>query len=133
MTPRCIRLALVAAACLAGAAQAQKVAPPPLPIGSQQARPEPGMSEPERKRAVRAHHHKAHHHKDVNHDDSLHGPARAPVRPVVVRPDAGAVPGTTPGSGAAVQGGPGSGPARAQTDKGAASYYFGTDNSKDRK
>ena len=58
------RLALCAAACLAGLAHAQAVAPPPLPLGSALARPEPGMSEPERKRAVRAHHHKFQHGKD---------------------------------------------------------------------
>jgi len=96
-TPR-IRLALVAAACLAGAVHAQtRVAPPPLPIGSQIARPEPGMSEPERKRAVRAHHHKTHHGKDMAHDDSEHGPASA---------------------------------AREKTNRGASSFYFGTEQKK---
>jgi hypothetical protein len=133
MKTPCIRLALVAAACLAGAVHAQvRVAPPPLPIGSQMARPEPGMSEPERKRAVRAHHHKMHHKKDVTHDDSVHGPAPAgPSQPA--GPRAGAA--NTPGSGAAgaVQGGPGSGPAREATERGASSYFFGKNQKKDLK
>jgi hypothetical protein len=132
MNPRRIRLALVAAACLAGAAQAQtRIAPPPLPIGSQMARPEPGMAEPERKRAVRAHHHKMHHKKDYTHDDSVHGAEAAPAaQPVGTRADGASV----MGSGAAgVQGGPGTGPAREQTDRGASSYFFGQDKKKAKK
>jgi hypothetical protein len=129
-TPR-IRLALVAAACLAGAVHAQtRVAPPPLPIGSQMARPEPGMSEPERKRAVRAHHHKMHNKKDYTLDDSVQ-PTAASAQ------GAGSATGTAgtmgSGAGAAVQGGAGTGPAREKTDKGASSYFFGKDKKKDTK
>ena len=135
MKTPCIRLAIVAAACLAGAVQAQtRVAPPPLPLGSQMARPDPGMSEPERKRAVRAHHHKMHHKKDYTHDDSLHGPATpGAVQPAGPRAGAGAA--TTMGSGAAasVQGGAGTGPARDKTDRGASSYFFGSGSKKDTK
>jgi len=128
-TPR-IRLALVAAACLAGAVHAQtRVAPPPLPIGSQMARPEPGMNEPERKRAVRAHHHKMHNKKDYTRDDSVQGPAAA-AQPAGVR--AGAA--NAMGSGAAaVQAGAGTGPGREQTDRGASSFFFGKDKKKDSK
>jgi hypothetical protein len=124
MKSPCIRLALVAAACLAGAVHAQtQVAPPPLPIGSQMARPEPGMSEPERKRAVRAHHHKMHNKKDYTRDDSVQAPAS--VQPTATRA------GTQNGMGpAAAPGGAGTGPARAQTDKGASSYFFGADKKK---
>jgi hypothetical protein len=131
MYTRCIRLAIVAAACFAGAVHAQtRVVPPPLPIGSQLARPEPGMSEPERKRAVRAHHHKMHHKKDVTHDDSVEAPAPT-TQPA--GPRAGAA--STLGSGAAgpVQGGAGSGPAREQTERGASSYFFGKDKKKETK
>jgi hypothetical protein len=127
MKTRCFRLALVAAACLAGAVQAQTVTPPPLPIGSLQARPEPGMSEPERKRAVRAHHHKLHHKKDKSHDDSLHTHGPAAVQPVGAGPGGGAASSTGAGTPAAVQGGAGTGPARQKTDKGASSYFFGKD------
>ena len=131
MNTRCIRLAIVAAACLAGAVQAQtRVAPPPLPIGSQMARPEPGMSEPERKRAVRAHHHKMHNHRDFTRDDSVQAPAGA-TQPTGLRPGAA----STLGSGAAatVQGGAGTGPGREKTDRGASSYFFGTDKKKETK
>jgi hypothetical protein len=131
MIASCIRLALLAAACTAGLAQAQAVTPPPLPIGSLQARPEPGMSEPERKRAVRAHHHKFHHGKDVTRDDSVHGhESLVPsAQPASTRVQAG----TTLGNGGAtspVQGGAGTGPAREKTDKGASSYFFGDDRKK---
>jgi hypothetical protein len=132
MNTRCIRLALVAAACLAGAVQAQtRVAPPPLPIGSQMARPEPGMSEPERKRAVRAHHHKMSHKKEQAQGDGSRGAAAAGVQPV----GAGAGGSSAMGSGAATaaQGGPGTGPAREQTDRGASSYFFGQDKKKAKK
>lgn len=127
------RCALAAAACLAGLAQAQTVTPPPLPIGSLQARPEPGMSEPERKRAVRAHHHKFHHGKDPTRDDSVHGHESlvpgAATRAVGTRAPAGVRndKGSGAGSGASVPGGAGTGPAREKTDKGASSYFFGSD------
>jgi hypothetical protein len=137
MKIRCTRLALASAALLYGLAQAQSVTPPPLPIGSQMARPEPGMSEPEAKRAIRAHHHKFHHGKDVTRDDSVLGHesvAGEAVRPVVTRgAGAAAARGTAAGTGAAgagaasVQGGAGTGPAREKTDKGASSYFFGND------
>jgi len=115
------RSSLLAAACLAGAAQAQMVKPPPpLPIGSSLSRPEPGMSEPERKRAVRAHHQKFENGKDYTRDDSVYGPQ--PMGPGAPRAT-----GTgAPGSGAA-PGGAGTGPGREKTDKGASSYFFGTD------
>jgi hypothetical protein len=131
MKTPCIRLAIVAAACLAGAVHAQsRVAPPPLPIGSQMARPEPGMSEPERKRAVRAHHHKMHNKKDYTRDDSVLGPIPAATQAT----GAGAGgPATTMGSGAPVQGGPGTGPGREKTDKGASSFFFGKDKKKETK
>lgn len=133
MQTRRLRLALVAAAaCLAALAQAQTVAPPPLPIGSALARPEPGMSEPERKRAVRAHHHKFQHGKDYTRDDSIHG--HESEHPEALRPVGTRAPGPGPrlvpgnaGGNATVPGGAGTGPARQQTDKGASSYFFGTD------
>ena len=126
MNTPCIRLALVAAACLAGAVQAQTVKPPPLPPGSLQARPEPGMSEPERKRAVRAHHHKLHHKLDKTSDHSSHDHGPAAVQPVGAGGAAGAARPT--GAGATpVPGGPGTGPRRQPTDKGASSYFFGND------
>jgi hypothetical protein len=125
MKTPCIRLALLAAACLAGAVHAQSaVAPPPLPIGSQMARPEPGMSEPERKRAVRAHHHKMHHHKDVTRDDSVAAPAGA--QPTSAGAAAAAT-GMGSGAAASVPGGAGTGPGREKTDRGASSFFFGKD------
>jgi hypothetical protein len=129
MNSRCIRLAVMAAACVTGAVHAQTVAPPPLPLGSAMARPDPGMSEPERKRAVRAHHHKMQHKQDFTRDDSVRGPGTATAAGV----RGGAA--TTMGSGAAVsvQGGAGTGPARQQTDKGASSFFFGKDAKKDKK
>jgi len=123
MTVRSIRFALFAATALAGAAQAQHVAPPPLPIGSALVRPQPGMSEPELKRAERAHHHKFQNGKDYTRDDSVYGhESQAPnaVQPVGTRASGAA------GNGPVV-GGAGTGPAREKTDKGAASYYFGKD------
>ena len=122
---RWIRLALLTAACFAGAAQAQTVTPPPLPIGSLEARPEPGMSEPERKRAVRAHHHKLHHGKDKSHDDSLHTHGPGDVQPVGA--PAGAPGSIGRASAAPMPGGPGTGPVREKTGKGASSYFFGND------
>lgn len=79
-----ILLPLVLAACAAGVS-GQAVVPPPLPIGSQQARPEAGLHLEERKRHVRAHHHKLHHKKDYtrpdDHGDGRHGlPGRAEAK-----------------------------------------------------
>jgi hypothetical protein len=128
MSIRSIRFALFAATALAGAAQAQHVAPPPLPIGSALVRPQPGMNEAELKRAERAHHHKFQNGKDYTRDDSVHGhESQVPgaVQPVGTRAPAGAVQGGPAAAGTA--GGAGTGPAREQTDKGAASYYFGND------
>jgi hypothetical protein len=137
MIIRSTRVALAFAALLSGLAQAQ-VAPPALPPGSELVRPQPGMSEPEAKRAMRAHHHKMHHGKDVTRDDSVLGPETESVRPVVIRPAAASATGAGAGAGvrasgaagATVQGGAGTGPAREKTDKGASSYFFGTDNKK---
>ncbi|MDB5857354.1 MAG: hypothetical protein JWQ76_1043 [Ramlibacter sp.] len=118
------------AACLAFAwsasvAVAQSVVtPPPLPPGSNLVRPDPGMNEPERKRAIRAHHNKFHHGRDYTRDDSIYpmtleatGPARA------------GQPGTALGAGKAgtVQDGKGTGPAREKTDRGASSWFYGND------
>jgi hypothetical protein len=122
---RSIRFALVAATLLAGLAQAQTVAPPPLPIGSQQARPEPGMSEPERKRAVRAHHHKAHNKRDYTQDDSVRAQPVSTGGVQPVGPRAGDA--TAPRAGAAPIGGNGTGPAREKTDRGASGWFFGSD------
>jgi len=120
MSTPTFRHVLLAAACLADAAQAQMVKPPPpLPPGATLARPEPGMSEPERKRAVRAHHHKFENGKDYTRDDSVAGPGG--VAPAAVQPTGTRAP------GGALPGGAGTGPAREKTDKGASSYFFGTD------
>src|SRR6187431_3199346 len=132
MTIRRFRFALCAAACLAGLAHAQAVAPPPLPLGSTMARPDPGMSEPERKRAVRAHHHKFQHGKDYTRDDSIHGHESVSTdaaRPVNAGSGAaGMSPRGAAGGGAgAAPGGAGTGPAREKTDKGASSYFLGND------
>lgn len=136
MDIRTIRYALAALACVAGLAHAQRVAPPPLPIGSALARPEPGMSEPERKRAVRAHHHKFQHGKDYTRDDSVYGHESAhpeALRPVGTRAGVAAGPAgpaAAPGAGSSggpVPGGAGTGPAREKTDRGASSYFFGND------
>jgi hypothetical protein len=63
---------LVLASVLLAAAVAQaRVQPPPLPPGSDRARPQAGLNEDERKRYVRAHHHKGHVKKDVTRDDSV--------------------------------------------------------------
>jgi len=127
-------LALCAAATLAGLAQAQAVTPPPLPLGSAMARPEPGMSEPERKRAVRAHHHKFQHGKDYTRDDSVHGHesvSAGAAQPVSSGPGAGNAPRMAPGlsgrGAATVPGGAGTGPVREKTDRGASSYFFGNE------
>jgi hypothetical protein len=132
MIIRCTRLALASAALLSGLAQAQSIAPPPLPPGSELARPQPGMSEPEAKRAMRAHHHKFHNGKDVTRDDSVLGHeslAGDAVRPVVTRGAAAGAAGTraSGAAGSTVQGGAGTGPAREKTDRGASSYFFGND------
>ena len=132
MNTNWIRAALFAAASLAGAAQAQ-VTPPPLPPGSNLVRVEPGLNEEERKRHVRAHHHKFHHGKDPTRDDSVHGHESlvpgAATRAVGTRAPAGVRndKGSGAGSGASVPGGAGTGPAREKTDKGASSYFFGSD------
>jgi hypothetical protein len=125
-----IRHALFVAACMAGLAQAQTIAPPPLPIGSELVRPEPGMSEPERKRATRAHHHKFQHKKDYTRDDSIHG--HESMLATSTQPGSkamGGAGGATTGArpGGVVQDGKGTGPGRVQTDKGASSYFFGED------
>ncbi|MDB5752685.1 MAG: hypothetical protein JWP65_3106, partial [Ramlibacter sp.] len=91
MTLRIDRLAFMAAACLAAAVQAQTVAPPPLPPGHALVRQDPGMSDTERKRHVRAHHHKLHHKKDFSRDDSVHGPESEIA--------SGNAPGAGPGAG----------------------------------
>lgn len=134
MTFPLARLAFAAAACVAAAAQAQTVKPPPLPPGHNLVKLEIGMSEPERKRHVRAHHHKFHHKKDYTRDDSIHGhESEVALRggPVgagqgsaaPVAPARGAGPGTVPG-------GAGTGPAREQTDKGASSWFYGQPDKK---
>jgi hypothetical protein len=115
MMDRSLRLAAMALACLATCAHAEGVKPPPLPIGSTLARPAPGMSEAESKRAERAHHHKFENGRDYTRDDSIYGPEKA-VQPV----------GARAGGSAAAVGGAGAGPAREKTDKGASSYFFGT-------
>jgi hypothetical protein len=124
------RLAFVAIACMATAAQAQAVTPPPLPPGSNLVRLDPGMSEVERKRHVRAHHHKMHHGKDMTRDDSVHGHEQAVAPAAPTGPAAGGSAmqgGTTARSGNAgvVQDGRGTGPGRQQTDKGASSWFYG--------
>lgn len=125
------RLAIAACALCAGLAQAQTVTPPPLPIGSAMARPDPGMAEPERKRHVRAHHHKFHHGKDYTRDDSVHGheSLAAEARPVGTRAagSAGVAPAAGRSGGAPVTGGAGTGPGREKTDRGASSYFFGNE------
>jgi hypothetical protein len=74
MQYRSFLLAGLAVAFAAPASAA--VTPPPLPPGAAMVRLEAGMSEPERKRQIRAHHHKGHQKKDHTRDDSLesHGP-----------------------------------------------------------
>lgn len=121
---RTFRPALLALACLATAVGAEAVKPPPRPPGSHLVRTDPGMSEPERKRYVRAHHHKFHHGKDYTRDDSIHGHesqsvvrTNAPV-PGAAAPGAGTRPGNAPG-------GAGTGPARERTDQGASSWFSG--------
>lgn len=135
MTFRSTRLALAAAALFAGFVQAQTVQPPPRPIGSTMARPDPGMSEPERKRSVRAHHHKMHHGRDYTRDDSIQPVstdagqgARGAGSGTAAQPGAG-VAGPS-GSRAASPGGAGTGPAREKTDRGASGYFYGDEKKK---
>lgn len=123
MYRRSIRLALAAFALAAFAQAHAGVTPPPLPIGSNLVRPMPGMSEPEIKRAERAHHHKFQNGKDYTRDDSVYG--HESVTGTRLQPVA-----TRPGGTAAPVGGAGTGPAREKTDKGASSYFFGPDNKK---
>jgi hypothetical protein len=128
MASRSIRLALFALAALAGAAQAQRVTPPPLPPGSNLVRPQPGMSEAETKRAERAHHHKFQHGKDYTRDDSIYGhESLVNTSQPVGKGAAAAGTRAAPATGAAAPGGAGTGPAREKTDKGASSYFFGQD------
>ncbi|RYY94226.1 MAG: hypothetical protein EOO24_25190 [Comamonadaceae bacterium] len=130
-------LALAATTGAALVAQAQTVTPPPLPPGSALVRLDPGMSDAERKRHVRAHHHKFHHGKDVTRDDSVHGHesevayGAAPGQQGVGAAGApGAGPSAArPGAGA-VQDGRGTGPARQQTDRGASSWFYGQPDKK---
>jgi hypothetical protein len=77
--------ALLAASLSVAASLAQPVKPPPLPAGSELARPQPGMNEPERKRMNRAH--KQPHPRDYRVDDSVQ-PA-APAAPGNRNPNVG--------------------------------------------
>jgi len=113
--------ALLAAGSLCSLAHAA-VTPPPLPLGSTMARPEPGLNEPERKRYVRAHHNKMHYHRDYTKDDSVYGMQQFPQ---AAAPGA-AAPGVAAGTGGGVMGGAGTGPAREKTDRGASSWFYGT-------
>ncbi|MDB5915659.1 MAG: hypothetical protein JWP22_4334 [Ramlibacter sp.] len=130
MSTEFLRHAVCAAACMVGVAQAQTVVAPPLPIGSNLVRVEPGMSEPERKRATRAHHHKFQHNKDFTRDDSIHG--HESLTASSGQPGSGAMGSAAGGAngaraGGMVQDGKGTGPGREKTDKGASSYFFGDD------
>ena len=63
-----------AAAMWAGpSAAANGVAPPPLPAGSEKAKPHAGEDHHETKRGERAHHHKFQIRKDVTRDDTIFG------------------------------------------------------------
>ncbi|MCG2592768.1 hypothetical protein LZ009_08225 [Ramlibacter sp. XY19] len=119
---------LVACAALAWSATAAlaQVTPPPLPPGSNLVRPEPGMNEPERKRAIRAHHNKFHHGRDYTRDDSIYPmTVNATVAPQRAgQPATGALGAGKPG---VVQDGKGTGPAREKTDRGASGWFYGTD------
>lgn len=125
------RVAVLAALACGSAASLAQVTPPPLPPGSHLVRPEPGMSEPERKRHVRAHHHKFHHKKDVTRDDSIHGhESEALVRTQGGTAGAaatGARPAAPSAPAAGSPGGAGTGPAREKTGRGASSYFHGND------
>ena len=131
MDIRSIRFALAALACVAGVANAQHMAPT-LPIGSELVRPAPGMSEPEQKRAMRAHHHKFQNGKDYTRDDSVYGHeslSNTAAHPVgTSATGSGGAAAIPAGAGnAGVTGGAGTGPGREKTDKGASSYFFGND------
>ncbi|NML45224.1 hypothetical protein HHL11_15830 [Ramlibacter sp. G-1-2-2] len=122
-----VRSAACSALLVAGTAGSlahAAVTPPPLPLGSAMARPEPGLNEPERKRYVRAHHDKLHYRRDYTKDDSVYGMQQFPqaAAPGAVAPGASA----GAGAGGAVQGGAGTGPAREKTDRGASSWFYGT-------
>lgn len=54
------------------------VSPPPLPLGSSMIKVQSGLSEVERKRQERAHHHKLQVKKDVTRDDTLDTPTDTP-------------------------------------------------------
>jgi hypothetical protein len=84
------------------------------------------MNEPERKRAIRAHHNKFHHGRDYTRDDSIYPmtvQAPGPVRPG----QAGAAQGLGAGRAGIVQDGQGTGPGRDKTDRGASSWFYGSD------
>jgi hypothetical protein len=122
-----VRLAAaLAVACSASVALAQAVVtPPPLPPGSNLVRPDPGMNEPERKRAIRAHHNKFHHGRDFTRDDSIY-----PMTVNATGPAATGAAGTTQlgaGKSGTVQDGKGTGPGREKTDRGASGWFYGTD------
>ncbi|MDE2606349.1 MAG: hypothetical protein KGL68_10570 [Burkholderiales bacterium] len=86
MKPALKRMAAMLVATLSVAASlAQPVKPPPLPAGSELARPQPGMNEPERKRMHRAH--KQPHPRDYRVDDSVQPPP--PATPGSRNPNAG--------------------------------------------
>ena len=116
------RFAVLGALACGAASGIAQVTPPPLPPGSHLVRPEPGMSEPERKRHVRAHHHKFHHKKDYTRDDSIHGHES---QAVVRTGTQGSTGGPAARSPAVPIGGAGTGPAREKTHKGASSYFHG--------
>lgn len=125
MPPTRSRLVPLAGACLLAAFQAEAaVTPPPLPRGSHLVQVVPGMSEEERKRHVRAHHHKFHHKKDYTRDDSIHGHESAVAGPGGVPGGTGRAPLAGP-QPAPVPGGTGTGPAREKTERGASSYFYG--------
>jgi hypothetical protein len=115
--------ACLAAFCAAAAAQAQ-VTPPPLPPGSNLVRPDPGMNEPERKRAVRAHHNKFHHGRDYTRDDSIY-PMTVNATVAPLRAGQSATGQGAAGKAGAVQDGQGTGPAREKTDRGASGWFYG--------
>jgi len=121
------RLAACAAVAWSATAALAQVTPPPLPPGSNLVRPDPGMNEPERKRAVRAHHNKFHHGRDYTRDDSIYPMT---VNATATPPRAGQ-PGAAnqlgAGKAGVVQDGKGTGPAREKTDRGASGWFYGTD------
>ena len=128
-----VRLAAsLAVACSASVALAQSVVtPPPLPPGSNLVRPDPGMNEPERKRAIRAHHNKFHHGRDYTRDDSIYPMTVQTAAPA--RAGQPATQGMGAGSTGVVPDGKGTGPAREKTDKGASGWFYGADKSTNKK